>query len=82
MQILVIILSATLAILLVLCIVIAVQVKRILMGVEHIVQSAQKVATTVEGGVDFLQTASGPMGILRIIRGIIESVKGQNKESK
>ncbi len=79
-QILVIILSTTLAIFLIISIVAAVKVVQILNDIKRIVQKAESIADKAEAVGEFFQVSAGPAAIGKLIANIFHSHKSKNKE--
>lgn len=80
-HILAIILSAALAVFLILSIVIAVQVIRLMRTVNHIAQKAETVIETAESVGKVFKNASGPLAAAKLVQNIVESVT-QHKHNK
>lgn len=81
-HILVIILSAALALFLVLAIVIAIQIIRLIRTVNHIVQRAETVIETAESVGRVFRNVSGPLTAAHVVQNIIENVVQHNKRGK
>lgn len=77
-QILVIILSTTLAILLVLCIVATVKIVQILNDVKRIVKKAESIADKAEAVGDFFKASAGPAAITKLLSNIFNAHKSKN----
>lgn len=71
-QILLSILAAALALFLILSIAIAVMVIRLLKTLRAIADKAEKVVESAEAVGDVFKKAAGPLGIFRLIQGIID----------
>ncbi len=86
-RILVIILSTTLAILLVLLIVIAIKVIQIMNRVKHITEKAESIADKAEAVSDFFRSTSGPAAIAKLLSNVVASfrdktAKGSRRNGK
>lgn len=80
-QVLVIILSSTLAILLIICIVAAIKTVQILNDVKRIVKKAENIADKAEAVGDFFKASAGPAAIAKLLTNIFNSHKSKkNKE--
>lgn len=77
-QVLLSILAATLALFLILAIAIAVMVIRLLKSLRTIVDKAEKVVESAEAVGDILKKASGPLGVFRLIQGIIDHKRSKD----
>jgi hypothetical protein len=80
-QILLIILASALAIFLVLSIVIAVMVIRVLKAVRVVAEKAEKLVESAEAVGDIFKRAAGPLGVLRMLHGIVESVTNHKRNN-
>jgi cobalamin biosynthesis protein CobD/CbiB len=78
-QILVIIVSAVLAIFLIVAIVASVYIIKVLRQVKKMTEQAQKVALSVESAADLVGRAASPLGLLKLVGGIIEQVTKSNR---
>lgn len=81
-DLLVIILSATLAVFLFLAIIATVKVIQVLNHLKSITETAEKLANTAESVGEFFKYTAGPAAIGRFISNISESVMKHNKKSK
>lgn len=84
-QILVIFLSTTLAILLVLSIVIAAMIIRLLKTLRLMVDKAERLVESAEAVGAVIKNAAGPLGLFRLLHGIIDmarSKQGNDKKEK
>lgn len=83
-EILVIILSITLAILLALCILIAINVNKLIKKIHIISDKAEDVIDDVEAVSGFFRKTAGPMAITNLISNIVSKVADMSnkKESK
>lgn len=81
-QILVIILSSTLAILLIICIVAAVKTVQILNDVKRIVKKAESIADKAEAVGDFFKASAGPAAITKLLANIFNAHKSNKSEGK
>lgn len=80
-HILVIILSAMLALFLLLAIIIAVQVVRLLRAINRFVQKAELLVENVEHvGRIFQNVSGGPLAVMRLLQNIVESVAHHNNK--
>jgi hypothetical protein len=71
-QILLSILAAALALFLILSIAIAVMVIRLLKTLRTVAEKAERVVESAEAVGDVFKKAAGPLGIFRLIQGIID----------
>lgn len=78
-QVLVIILSTTLAILLGLSIVIAVMIIKLVTSVRQMVAKAERAIESAEAVGDVIKKTAGQIGILRIVRTVFDLVSKHNK---
>lgn len=77
---LLIILSASLAVFLVLAIIIAVKILQILKHVRNVVDKAESIAENAKAVSDFFQTTSGPAAVVKLVSNIFNSqVKNKSK---
>jgi cell division protein FtsB len=81
-QILVIILSAALALFLVLSIVVASQIIRLLRTVQRIAEKAETVIETAEHVGNIFQNVSGPLGVMRMVKNIVDAVHNNKKHKR
>ena len=72
-EVLVIIVSATLAIFLVVAIIATVKLVQILNHVRHITEKAEKIADNAESVSEFFQKTAGPAAIAKLVSNIIHS---------
>lgn len=80
-QILVVVLATALAIFLVLAIVAAIFIIRLLQTLRLVADKAEKVIESAEAVGDVFKKAAGPLGALRLIRTLIDTV-GEHKQHK
>lgn len=81
-ELLVIILSTTLAIFLFLAIIATIKLIQVLNHLKRITETAEKLANTAESVGEFFKYTAGPAAIGRFISNISESVMRHNKKSK
>lgn len=81
-QILVIILSITLAIFLVLAIILTYSFIKISQTVRSIVSKADSVMDDVESVADFFKKTSVPLGVTSLVANIVSKITGDNKKGK
>lgn len=79
LDILVIILSTTLAILLVLSIVVAVLVIKLLQAIKRITEKAEHIVADVEQVGETFKNAAGPLAIFKLVSNIANIVAKHNK---
>lgn len=80
-QFLVIVLSATLAIFLVLAIVAIIFIIRVLSALRRVAERAEKVVQSAEAVGDMIKNVTGPASIMRFARTILETVSS-HKQAK
>ena len=78
-EILVIILSTTLAIFLILGIVALVKINKILKHIEYITAKAEKIADKAEAVGDFFQKTAGSTALVKLVSNIVNSFKAKGK---
>jgi len=81
-EILVIILSITLAIFMVLAIILTFNFIKISQTVRSIVNKADSVMDDVESAAEFFKKTSVPIGITSLVANIVSKVTGENKKGK
>lgn len=79
-HILVIILSAFLALFLLLSIIIAVQVMRLLKAVNSVAHKAEKIVDSAETVSAMFKDAAGPLAALKIIHNIAQTVQSKKRK--
>lgn len=79
-QVLLIIVSATLALFLTVSIVLMIKVLQILNHVRRITETAEKIADNAEAASEFFQKTAGPAAIAKLVANIVNSVKGKKKK--
>ncbi len=79
-QILVVILSTTLALFLLVSIIAAVKVVQILNDIKRIVKKAESIADKAEAVGEFFQASAGPAAIGKLIANIFHSQSKKSKE--
>ncbi|MBP7767379.1 hypothetical protein KA068_02575 [Candidatus Saccharibacteria bacterium] len=80
-QILLIILSSTLAIFLILAIVAIVAVIKLVKQLQHITQKAESIADKAEMVSNFVGKTAGPVAVGKLLLGIVESVKSHTDKA-
>ena len=78
-QVLVILLSVALAVLLLVSIIAVVLVIRLLVAIKVITTKAEKLIASAEAAADIFKKASGPVGILNVVRSIVNIVQQKRK---
>jgi hypothetical protein len=81
-HILVIFLSTALALFLLLSIIVAVQVIRLLRIVQRIAQKAELVVDTAEHVGHIFENVSGPLGVLKMVKNIVDVVHNNKRGKK
>lgn len=81
-EILVIILSITLAIFMLLAIILTFNFIKISQTVRSIVNKADSVMDDVESAAEFFKKTSVPIGITSLVANIVSKVTGENKKGK
>ncbi len=81
-EILVIILSITLAVFMVLAIILTFNFIKISQTVRSIVNKADSVMDDVESAAEFFKKTSVPIGITSLVANIVSKVTGENKKGK
>ena len=81
MQVLVIIVSATLTVFLIISIFALVKIIQVLNDIKRITKKAEHIADQAEAVGNFFQNSAGPMAIVKLISNIIQSFK-RNKGKK
>ncbi len=81
-QILVVVLAGFLALFLLLSIVTLVFTIKLLKQLRHITEKAESIADTAEAVSTFVGKAAGPMAIAKLVKGIVETVRGQTSKRK
>ena len=83
-EILLIIVSATLAVFLIAAVIALVKVNQILGDVRKIAQKAEKIADRAEAVGDFFQKTAGPAAIAKLVANVVESFNknGNHKTHK
>ena len=81
-QILVIILSVTLAVFLVLAIILTINFIKISQTLRSIVAKADSVMDDVESVAEFFKKTSVPLGVTSLLANIVSKVTGENKKGK
>jgi len=81
-EILVIILSATLAILLVACIVFVVMLVKLINQLHQLTTKAEEIVDDVEAVSNFFKQAAGPVAITGLISNIVSTVTQHMKKNK
>lgn len=76
-HVLVIILSSFLAVFLLLSIIVLVFTVKLLKHLRHITERAESIADRAEAVSSFVGKAAGPMAIVKLVAGIVESVRDQ-----
>ena len=80
-DILVIALSALLGLLLILLIVIVLKIKRLIAAVQGIVDKGEQVVLTAEAAAEMVKRAAGPLGAIKTILSVMDTVtKHRGKE--
>lgn len=78
-SILVIIVSAILALFLLVAIVVLVMIARLVQTLRHIIEEAEKVVETAGEAADMLRNASGPLALFKVIRNVMKAVDKARK---
>ena len=73
--------ASALAIFLVLSIAVVILVIRLLQKVRHVVDKAEKVIESAEAVGDVFKKAAGPMGLLRLVHGIVDMVSKHKQDN-
>lgn len=81
-QILVIIVSAVLVIFLIAAIIAVVYIIKVLKQVKSITAQAERMASSVESAADMFSRSASPLGIIKIIGGIVDQVTKSNRRNK
>jgi hypothetical protein len=81
-QILVIFLSAGLAIFLVLAIIIAAMAIRILMTLRMIADKAERLVESAEAVGNIFKNTAGPLGVFRFLHGVLDTVRSKHDNDK
>lgn len=81
-HILVIVLSSFLAIFLLLGIIVLAFTVKILKQLRHITERAELIADRAEAVSSLVGKAAGPMAIVKLVAGIVESVRGQASKKR
>ena len=77
MQVLVVIVSATLTVFLIVSIIVLVKIIQVLNDVKRITKKAEHIADQAEAVVNFFQNSAGPVAIVKVISNIIQSCKSK-----
>ena len=77
MQVLVVIVSATLTVFLIVSIIVLVKIIQVLNDVKRITKKAEHIADQAEAVVNFFQNSAGPVAIVKLISNIIQSFKSK-----
>lgn len=78
-SILVIIVSATLALFLLTAIIVLVLVARLVQALRRIVNEAERVVETAGEAAEMLRNASGPLALFKVVRNIVNAVDKKRK---
>ncbi|HUS26447.1 MAG TPA: hypothetical protein VMY99_03805 [Nevskiaceae bacterium] len=81
-QILIIIISSFLGVFLILSIIFLVQMLRLVKTLRHIAQTAEKVIDSAESVGDVFRKAAGPLGFMRIVSAVADTVSRHNQAHK
>lgn len=82
LKILVIILSASLAIFLILAIVLVIKFIQVATALKNLTQTASEIADKAEAVTEFFGDKAGPLAVGRLISNIVEVVGKKNKRGK
>ncbi len=82
LKILVIVLSATLAIFLILGIVLIIKLIQVANGIKHITQKAEQIADKAEAVTEFFEQAAAPVAIGRLIGNITDMITRKGRGGK
>ena len=77
MQVLVVIVSATLTVFLIVSIIVLVKIIQVLNDVKRITKKAEHIADQAEAVVNFFQNSAVPVAIVKLISNIIQSFKSK-----
>lgn len=78
-SILVIIVSATLALFLIAAIAVLVMVAKLIQSVRRIVDQAEKVVETAGEAAEMMRNASGPLALFKVVRNMVKAVDKMRK---
>ena len=78
-QILVIIVSSVLTVFLILLIAAIIYVIKVLRQVRRIVEQAERTASNIESAADLLGRTASPLGLIKLVGGIVEQVNKYNR---
>jgi membrane protein implicated in regulation of membrane protease activity len=81
-QILVVFLSTALAVFLTLSIILTVQGIRVMRTVQRIAEKAETIVETAEHVGTVLKNVSGPLGVLQIVRNIVDVTNNKQKRGR
>ena len=77
MQVLVVIVSATLTVFLIVSIIVLVKIIQVLNDIKRITKKAEHIADQAEAVVNFFQNSAVPVAIVKLISNIIQSFKSK-----
>lgn len=77
MQVLVVIVSATLTVFLIVSIIVLVKIIQVLNDIKRIIKKTEHIADQAEAVVNFFQNSAGPVAIVKLISNIIQSFKSK-----
>jgi len=79
-EILLIIVSATLTIFLLLCIVALIKINQVLGDIRRIAQKAEKIADKAEMVGEFFQNTAGPAALAKLVSNVVHSFSNKRKD--
>jgi len=77
MQVLVVIVSATLTVFLIVSIIVLVKIIQVLNDIKRIIKKTEHIADQAEAVVNFFQNSAVPVAIVKLISNIIQSFKSK-----